>query len=72
MRFAVPPAWDRARRASHEGFKCPNGHELVYLQKSAVDELNDKIAELEKTIEALNKELTMLKRPRDLLARFIP
>ena len=35
--FAVPRWWDQKRRATHEGFYCPNGHSLSYHAESDAD-----------------------------------
>ena len=39
--FAVPRWWDQKRRATHEDFYCPNGHNLSYGAKSDADRARD-------------------------------
>lgn len=34
MTFAVPSAWERARREKHDRFQCPNGHSLSFKGES--------------------------------------
>ncbi len=37
--FAVPGAWERARRADHSWFNCPNGHQQHFSGQTAEEKL---------------------------------
>ncbi len=39
MTFGVPSAWEKARREDHAGFKCPNGHSLLFDGPSPAEKL---------------------------------
>lgn len=64
LTFAVPIAWYRKKRETHERFSCPNGCKLEFSAKTELDRMREET----KTVQAqLNEERHLrLVREREL------
>jgi hypothetical protein len=73
MVFWVPEHWLKARRRSHEGFYCPNGHSLVFKGESDEEKLRRELAaeqrRLQQALQRENEERTAKVKLQRKIAR---
>lgn len=62
--FGVPPAWEKARRADHAGFKCPNGHPIVFNGPSEADKLRQERDRLKQQLAQKDDEINWQREQR--------
>lgn len=62
--FGVPGEWNKAKRANHERFYCPDGHPLSYHGKSEAEKLREENELLERKARMLTNSLNVTERQR--------
>lgn len=60
--FPQEAGFNRRARQSHELFYCPAGHGNYYAQKSDVEQLQDRVAELKRELDDARFELSRAER----------
>lgn len=63
--FGVPGEFQRWRKAHHETFYCPNGHQQYYPSETEEDRLRKLYLRERQNSETLNTELANLKKRVD-------
>jgi len=66
--FGVPETWYQDRRRNHGTFFCPNGHQLHFPNKSDLEQKDEEILALKKTVEW--KEKARLSAQDDAIRQF--
>lgn len=70
VEFAAPAAWVKAKRETHEGFVCINGHSLSFPQQTQSDKLAEENKALKAQIAGLEKQIAELRRPSGRMLKF--
>lgn len=67
--FAVPDYWHAKRRADHNTFWCPNGHEQHFAGKSEADVLREQLKQTETRLQTAKNEAAWQQSQREQAER---